>query len=337
MQASGPAWVNDPVSRASFLSELHARFGLPRQAVVGLVERATGAGVVDLERLVRGDENEVYRVEVADGRMVYPRIRRPGLGGVDGEVWAMEHARSAGVPVPEVLSVETLGSGDGERYAMVVAAAPGRELANILDSLTAKQRRATMEEIGRVLARSHSVRTADAWRPDRDGAWPDPARWRSDFIAERRADCAHLTTAGFTAGEVDRALGLLTDSSLAPPGSDAPVLCHGDISPVHVFVDDDLHVSSIIDWGMWSGRSPIADLAQIAIHHDAPDFTAIVDGYGGPLQDPAFRQSLCAWTVALAVEDLSWHLSVGNGAGLAPNAAAVRWALALADRGGPRR
>ena len=80
------------MARSEYLAKVHAQFGMPRSAVVGLAEQATGRRVADLERLVRGDENEVYRVRLDDGAVVFCRIRLPGDQTMELEWWAMEQA-----------------------------------------------------------------------------------------------------------------------------------------------------------------------------------------------------------------------------------------------------
>ncbi len=91
-----------------FLTELHARFEAPRPVVVDLIERETHGSVHELRRLTLGDENEVYQARLSDGSAVYARIRRPGEDTFGPEIWAMERAGSAGVPIPHVLAVDEI-------------------------------------------------------------------------------------------------------------------------------------------------------------------------------------------------------------------------------------
>ncbi|GAA2760133.1 phosphotransferase family protein [Actinopolymorpha rutila] len=286
------------MSESAFLARLHARFAVPRAVVVRLAERATGHRVVDLRRVMRGYDNEVYRVELTGDLAVYVRIPGPGKNGFVHEAWAMEQARGAGVPVPEVLLIDTVrgeasdADEADERHAMVLAEAPGRQLGTVLASLSTARRRAAMVNVGRVLARLHSVRTPGVWRPGDDGTWPDPADLRRGFVADRTAERPQLSAAGLTPEEVDNAIALLGASSATPP-PDNFVLCHGDVSPEHVFVDAELRVCGLIDWGMWHGGSPIGELAYVAMVHEETDLTAVVEGHtGGSLDEPAFRRPL---------------------------------------------
>ncbi len=309
------------MTRSEFLAKRHANQGLPRLALVDLVARATGAGadVVDVQRIVRGDENEVHRVELAGGSTVYVRIREPGESGLGAEAEAMDLARRAGVPVPEVLTVEAIHDG---RDAMVMAAASGRQLSELLPSLNDESRTAAMRDVGRVLAVLHTVPMPGLWRPNEAGVWPDPEELRRGSNArhqtpERRAD---LVAVGLTEGEADQAMDLF-DTSPVPTH---PLLCHGDVSPEHFFVDDDLHVTGVIDWGLWKGDSAVSDLADAAMRHEPRDLDAIVDGHGN-----VSREAIALDLVTRAVALIGWQLSVGDTASATPVADALRRALAV--------
>jgi aminoglycoside phosphotransferase (APT) family kinase protein len=314
------------MDRSAFLTELHGRFAVPREVLVELVERLSAGRVVATQRLISGDENEVHRVELADGSVVYPRIGIPGTpaGKSRWEAWAMERARAAGVPVPEVLAVEPIGT---ERYAMVVSAAPGRPLAAVRPSLPDADYLEVMTDLGRVLARLHSVYMPGAGVPDDDETWPDPATHRRRYLANRLADCEQLGTAGLTGDETARVKALFND---APdfPVSDHPVLCHGDLGPEHIFVDSDLRVCGLIDWGMWNAGSAVGDLAAAAISHDEAGLAALIAGHNaGSPTDPAFWRAIRCSLIAHLVGNIGWYVASGQTAMLAPAGTALRRVL----------
>ncbi len=312
-----------------FLADLHAGFQVPRAAVVDLVRRATGVRPAELIRLTVGDENEIYRAELDRG-VVYVRIRRPGAGSFDAEVWAMDLARAAGVPVPEVGAIESLDAGpEGERGAMVVAAAPGRPLSDLLPGLTGDRRRTALINVGRTLALLHTVPTPGPGRPDQDGRWPDPVELHRRVLAERTGQRRHLETAGLTTAEVAATLALIGLSPDVPARAD-PVLRHGDLHAAHVFVDDELAVSGVIDWGLWLGGSAIGDLSYVSMRYPAADFTAILSGHGiGRPTDPELRRRLALAVLNQAIDRIAWSEKIGNAEGSARDLAALRAALAV--------
>lgn len=319
------------MDRSSFLTQLHGRYALPRSMVVELAERSTGIEAVQVQRLISGDENEVYRVELWDGSAVYPRITWPGKDAVlkgRRETWAMEQARSVGVPVPEVLADHPIGSDDGERFAIVVAGSPGRQLSSLLPSLTTSERREAMVDLGRCLAKLHCVSMPGAGVPEDDGSWPDPHTHRHGYLAARLDGCSRLSVAGLSRSEIAAVTRHPTDNvNLLVP--DKPVLCHGDLGPEHVFLDGDLHVCGLIDWGMWNAGSAAGDLASVAIRHDDADFVAVAVGHGGPFVDVAeSRQAVLPCLIAQLIGHAEWYLTSGQAALLPPSIAALRRALA---------
>lgn len=316
---------------ASFLAGLHAGFSAPRAAILALIERATDRRVETLDRVVRGYDNEVHRAGMTDDTAVFIRIRRPGESDSDypSEVAAMRWARQAGVPVPDVLALERIATPAGDRDAMLVAQARGRQLAGLLPALTADERRRAMRGVGRTLALLHTVRTPGVWRPERDGTWSDAADIRRGFIAERTAERGHLKAAGLSAEEIDQTLGLLGASTETPASGVDPVLCHGDVMPEHVFVGPDLEVSDLIDWGMWHGGSAVGELAYTAMCHPKSDVEAIVAGHGrGDFGDPAFRRSIYLSVTNLVIGHIAHHVSIGDTANADYNVAVLRSALA---------
>lgn len=326
-------WVNGnngAMTDPDFLAAMHAQFEAPRSVVIELAEQASHQGVDHLERLTLGDENEVYRAALSNGTVVYVRIRRPGEGAFAPEVWAMQQAEAAGVPVPRLLGVEELSSDAGPRSAMVIAESPGRQLEKLLPNMSDQQRRRVMANVGRALALIHTVSTPGVDRPGADGRWPDPQRAREDYIAERRSQCSHLTSAGLSAAEAEVVKEQIGTSPDTPPVNH-PVLCHGDLHGGHVFVDHDLEVSGVIDWGLWHGGSAVGELATMATAYEAIDLDAMFEGYGIGVQDQDLGRRLALSVINQAVGHIAWHQSIGNASGTAHYVAAIRTALDKVD------
>lgn len=314
------------MSEDGFLNSLHARFAAPTEQVTALIRKATGTDPEMLERLTVGDENEVHRATLAGGATVFVRIRKPGDGTFDSEVWAMERARAAGVPVPRILAVEGMASDTGERSAMVAEQAPGRPLGDLLPTLDPDRRRQVMINLGRTLALIHTVATPGPQRPDPTGHWPDPVGVRRELIMERERQRPSLAAAGLTAAEIGAALDHVRRSPDVPPATDA-VLCHGDLHDAHVFIDDALEVRGVIDWGLWHGGSRIGDLAMTSTKYGEPEFAALLAGYGID-PDPEFEERLAQAVISKSIPHLAWHDGIGNHRGRAHYAEQIRSALA---------
>lgn len=318
------------MSEPDHLARLHASFGAQQDEVVDFVERAIRSTVVYIERLRLGDENEVYRVRLAKSDVVtYVRIRRPDSGTFDAEVWAMEQARSVGVPAPAVLALDKIGSRDAPRAAMLVAASRGRPLAEALPKLTADQSRLALTNLGRVLALIHTIRAPGVARPDSEGRWPDPDNVIDAFVAERQGQRPQLESAGLTAREIVRITATIGTSPDIPAPTD-PVLCHGDLHPGHAFIDEQLEICGVIDWGLWHCGSPVDDLSTMFLHYRPDFFENILAGHGHT-DGPDFRRRLALAVINQTVEHVAWSVSIGNTEGSARHAATLRAALRQLD------
>lgn len=306
------------MDRATYLNELHTRFGVPRPTVVAVIEQAAGQKVASAERVIKGDEYEVHRVELADGSVVYLRVSLPGRasGLVHHEAWAMGQARDSGVPVPEVLAVEQIETGDGVRTAMVVRAANGRQLGQVLSPA---QRSLAWVDVGRTLGMLNSIALPGAWEPE-TGSWAEVNAHRVRYLANVLADTRQLPAAGLSAAEVARVVRVLEDVPL----DRNLVLCHGDVSAEHVFVDDDLRVVGLIDWGQWYAGSAASELAGLAMRTTEAEFDAIRAGH--PEGDAA-RAAIGWHLVAQATGQLRWLVTSGQTGELAEPVARLRAAL----------
>jgi aminoglycoside phosphotransferase (APT) family kinase protein len=314
------------MDRTEYLSRLHGRYTIPRPELASLVQRATGSTIAASKRLILGDENEVHRVELTDGAIVYVRVAFPDTppSKLRHEAWAMGQARDGGVPVPDVLATGTVGSPDGERVTMVLREADGRQLREVLPSLDSQTRAAALTEVGRVLSTLHAIPMPGAGVPDEHDEWAEPVAHRNGYVEGCLAATERLPAAGLTPAEVSQVVDLLGRSADFPVGD--PVLCHGDVSPVHVFVDDDLRVVGLIDWGLWHADSAASELAGLTRTSRKADLDAILACYDGLRTDEASR--LIAWFgVAQAVGEIGWLVKSGQTAELAQPVTAMRRSL----------
>nr|WP_020578234.1 aminoglycoside phosphotransferase family protein [Actinopolymorpha alba] len=144
----------------------HSQLASPRALIDGVVRKATGHSIDSLTRLIVGQMNEVYDVVTDDGRRVIVRISHADDPRFEGECWALDAARDAGVPTPRVLLIEH----SARVQVCVEEKLPGVSLTVALDQGTAT--RAT-EQVGELLARIHSVPVDGFGNLQPDGrGWP---------------------------------------------------------------------------------------------------------------------------------------------------------------------
>lgn len=283
------------------------------QAIEALVHAATGERVSATEKLIRGYANQVYRVTTDDGRKVIVRIAFDDRS-FDAEAAAMRQARAAGVPVPEIVAVAPITTVRGPRAAMVMAAASGRPLAELEPSFSADQRAAVYTHVGAAMRVIHSVPlnhfgTVD----DVFAAWDDLV---DAWVAACQRAAPALRGAGLADDEI---AGLLTQvASLRASARPSAVLCHGDLSTEHIFVDDDLRVSAIIDWGQASAAEPALDLAILRMFHPDVELAWLQRGYGPEASfNAAFQRRMTAHTTVVAIHYLDFDSAQGDGESVA--------------------
>jgi aminoglycoside phosphotransferase (APT) family kinase protein len=264
----------------AYLQALHCRFAAPSGLVDRLVREATGARVLECRRHVAGNDNEVYVVETEGDRRYVLRIHRQGETGLHEEAWALEACRAAGVPVPEVVSI---GYAEKGLEWMLQSRVPGRALSDRWVELDPSARRRCLRQMGEALSGIHSVRAGGFYKRHVDGVW-DFADWMSLVqcsIRERTAEWPFVLAAGVTEAEWSEITGHMARYA-GDFSCDVPVLCHGDYSPGHVFFDDDLRLTAVIDFGGFQGAHPMHDFTILRMDCGEEVEAAVRAGYAAP-------------------------------------------------------
>ena len=300
-----------PPMLGSYAEWQFARAATPRSVLDELVRRAAGADVEKIDRIVEGYSNEIYRVRCADGQGVVVRILRfdddVTSAASAGEAWAIEQARAAGVPVPEILLLDTVHVDGSEYPVMVQRTVPGRPLGELVDRLSERQRHDVLVELGGLIARLNGVLVNDG----RD--WP--TKMAAD-LAHLQAERHQLFAGGISAPEFDRISDLLQDY-IRDFRCDQGVLCHGDLSVKHIFVTGDssndaaVYVSGIIDFGDWLPGPRVHDLAVLRVRSPRVDLPPLLTGYG-TARCETFRRQLDLHTLIIALGSLAFGVTEGD-------------------------
>ncbi|GAB3430677.1 phosphotransferase family protein [Flindersiella endophytica] len=307
-----------------------AQASTPRSVLAELVRRAVGAGIDRVDRIIDGYSNEVYRIRCADEQDVVVRILRfdddvSGSASA-GEARAIERARAAGVPAPEILLLDTVRVDGAEFPVMVQRTVPGRPLPEVIDRLSKRQRHDVLAEIGGLIARLNGIQIDD----ERDWTTAMAA-----VLADRHAERDTILAGGFSALQFDRMLDLLEGYVRDFP-CEQWVLCHGDLGPKHVFVTGDgmdgaaVRVSGIIDFGDWLPAAPVHDLAVLRVRGPRLDLPPLLAGYGAPA-DQTYRRQLDLHTLIIAMGSLGFGVTEDDQACIERSGQLIRTLLADLD------
>lgn len=163
---------------------------------------------------------------------------------------------------------------------MVQDVAPGRALCEVVDTLDARQLAYVLDQAGEQLATIHAVAVAGFGRYHLGQGW-DFTAWEA-FAGRTRPDPASpadlLRGAGLSPRELAEAMAWMAEGEHYR--CDAPVLCHMDFGAEHIFVDDTLHCSGVIDFGDFEGGPREMDLAFFELERGHGDCRRLLRGYG---------------------------------------------------------
>ena len=255
------------------------------ETLATFVAQVTGQTVMALEPLAQGESTAAYRVATQKGDDLILRVQKRGVISFAEEAWAMRRCLEVGLPVPEVLGVSRVGI-DAPQDVMVMAAARGRPLAEMMDSLSEAELAQVFARVGRTLRVMHEIPVRHfGWLCEVEGdesglrADTDWTAFARTLYKAREEDAPALVQAGLTQAEVEGLLDIV--SSLQKLPATQPSLCHGDLSADHLFVDDDLNLVDIIDFGMAQGGAPALDVGVLLMFHPEVEPAWLVEGYGG--------------------------------------------------------
>ncbi len=216
------------------------------EAVVGA---ALGGSVTDLARLTSGASRDTWTCAVDGLRVVVQRQRAGDVRDMSIEARVLGAARTADVPVPEVLAyIDGDGGADVGGATMITRHITGETIARkILRDDTYESARCRLTgELGRALARIHRIdadHTTGLVPADPTGA----LRERLDEIGQPHP-------------AFELAFAWLVQHR--PPPSGAVTVVHGDYRLGNVIVDAE-GLQAVIDWEMAHLGDPMEDLGWL--------------------------------------------------------------------------
>ncbi len=255
----------EPLSDAQkFRIEKHATFDTPRDILGSFIEHETASPVLEDQRLIAGETNEVHDLKLADGRELVARIFHGDKESrFEKEKWAIEQCATLGVPVPEVLTVGRLEVGGKTLPISILTKLPGRPLDKVLENESAEARKLLFRDLGELLKKIHSVPTGGFGKLDAAGNGKF-ANVEELFTGDRyvRPETILSQADGL---RLDRELIEGTYQTLKKYAKDYPKvdprLVHGDLSTSHVLVDK-MKICGIIDFESANGADPVSEFAR---------------------------------------------------------------------------
>jgi aminoglycoside phosphotransferase (APT) family kinase protein len=296
-----------------FMRQRHATYTTPAHVIFDLIKEATGQDGQGREQIVRGYANEVYRVWTRQGEEFIVRIRQHGGLSFHQEAWAMTRCRDAGAPVPTVYLVKTIATADQPHEVMVVHSVPGRVLSDIQSGLTTAELAYIYMQVGAAMRAIHSIIVDGFSRLHTDGTWdfPDWSSLARAELRDRETDAPILRQAGLSTAEVEQLLQMI--STMPILGCPQPVLCHGDLAADHFFIDDQLQLTGVIDFGQFQGGPPALDFAVLLMYHPELELAWLQRGYQPSARfDENFVRQLLVEQARVQMSYLAYDVRDGN-------------------------
>lgn len=263
-----------------YLESKHAKFEVDPNLLENVVKKATKSNIGESERLIHGEVNEVYSVTTKSGDAVIVRVSRNEKPKFEAERWAIEQSKKAGVPVPEVLLLDSVED-SGEKLSFCVE----KKIEGVsLKSLTDGGKtdiKPIVVEAGGVLARIHSVKT-DGYgelKPEGKGSYDS---WEEYMLAWNLKGREHIESSakaiGLDVKAVRRAMGILEEHK-SVFGNIGPHLLHSDYGGDHIFVKNG-EISGIIDFENCRGGDIANDFSWWSFYgRNRPPIEWLEEGY----------------------------------------------------------
>jgi len=296
-----------------FLEERHKKFETSEKIVFDLVKKATNLKPLERKKLVRGYVNECYNVKTEKSKEFIVRINQFGGAEFKQEAWIINKCKSKGIPVAKVLLVDKIKSEDNEIEVMVQSKISGQQLEKIKRKLSKNEFAKILFQAGEILSEIHEINVKGFYRRHNGGKWDFPT-WEKvmdSAIKDRSAEKEYLLREGFNEKDFNFMIEMIKKLKKDFPCKQ-PVLCHGDYLPEHIFIDDNLKISGIIDFGLCIGDAPIHDFAFFNLEEPNIDLNLLKKGYKNKkLFGKNFEKELALHKLTLQIGHLA-HSSISG-------------------------
>jgi aminoglycoside phosphotransferase (APT) family kinase protein len=230
-----------------------------------IVQKAMGTKTERMTRVNRGQSNEVYFIDLKEGSFVL-RIAK----GYDYDIfaierWAMQEVSQRMVPVAAIAAQGSVVDGEKVIFYQIQEKLMGKPMASLLaqGKIGRDRSKRLTEQAGELMAAIHSVPTFGWGRITTPHHGTYESFEKRMLALQEDAEKFDKALAQFKALGVPRFeevwQGLLYFETFAVC---VPVLLHYDLTPDHIILDRDDHITGVIDWGAVQSGDPVRDLVR---------------------------------------------------------------------------
>lgn len=248
-----------------YLADLHSQLTTPDEIIFDAVKEATNKTVINKNKIIAGEANEVYDVELSDNSHVIIRISRAEKQEFEQERWAIEKCREIGIPVPKILNLKHISFENKPLHICVQEKLEGEPLERggiNFHSFSEERKKKIIFQTGEILSKIHSIKTVGFGKLNESGkgsftTFPELMR---EHVNQEKDYLSIAKDINFDLTAMKKIFRILKEKSDLFPDME-PVLNHNDFGPKHIMVKDD-KITGILDFGEVSGHSPVNDFAK---------------------------------------------------------------------------
>lgn len=255
--------VEDEYKR--YLKRVHGNKLASEELISEVVRKATGYPFVSKNKIIAGEVNEVYDIQLKNRNNVVVRFYKSKWPTFDQEKWAIDRCREKGIPAPAVLLIKHIKEDGGVLSVCVQEKLEGDSLERgkvPYNRLDRELLRRVLSKSGDLLTRIHSIQVEGFDRLDGEG------KGEYETFEGMMAGKPHqfeiyqkiARVSDISEKDVLKALEVQVNEA-RKIGIFKPVLNHGDFSPKHIIFKDG-EITGIVDFGDVLGHSPVFDFAR---------------------------------------------------------------------------
>lgn len=261
----------------------HKHWNTPKKIIQEYVGRITLSPVIDLDKIINGETNEVFSVKTKDEleyifRFAHNKERNPFLK----EAWVLRRCNDRGVPVPKILLIDSFKDRGKTVYVCAESKIRGVGLGELADTISRKKVEDILKQAGKVFRKIHSIKTEGFGDLNEfgEGKCSSVVKLITDFgVSLEGKVLTELKKKHDDLVLVKKAYKILHDNQKDIYVS-SPFVIHNDISPDHIIVYDN-KVSGIIDFESAKGADPILEFTRWDFKFSKRyPITCFLEGYG---------------------------------------------------------
>jgi aminoglycoside phosphotransferase (APT) family kinase protein len=293
----------------TFLQQLQTTYKTTKQDLIAIINAVMNDDITEELPIKPGYSNEVHLLRTSKGQELIVRIDQHNVTGFEQEAWAMAKAKSLSVSVAHVYDIRSFEIAGESKNVMLMQKVDGQPLSEMAGFGPAEFQY-VCKQLGAALSKLHSQTVEGFGWPKANRQW-EFATWQ-DYIAatlqQRERDMPYLVQAGLTQTETEQMLAVVKEMKPFEP-----VLCHGDLSLEHIFVDDKLNLTAFIDWGLCQAGSRALDVAMLLMYHPEIELSWLLQGYRDlEVSEKSFRREMLIQQANVAMSFVGHNMREGN-------------------------